>query len=88
MTKKIFAAGLVALTIAVSALSSSAQAKPWHHHHHHGHHIAGAAAAGLLGVLAIGALAANSGGECYIDKQPVTDRWGNLLYFREARVCE
>ncbi|PWB79394.1 MAG: hypothetical protein C3F11_20995 [Methylocystaceae bacterium] len=92
MTKKFLTAGLVALTLTGSTLaaSSSAQAKPYHWHHgHHGHYWGGAAAAGVLGALAIGAIAANSyGGGCYITRQPVTDGWGNFVYYRRVRVCD
>jgi hypothetical protein len=92
MTKKFLTAGLVALTLTGSTLaaSSSVEAKPYHwHHHHHGRYWGGAAAAGLLGALAVGAIAANSYGYggCYFAKQPVTDGWGNFLYYRRVRVC-
>jgi hypothetical protein len=89
MTKKFLAAGLVALTLAGSA-ASSAQAKPFFggHHHHHGGHWGGVAAAGLLGALAVGAIAANGYGDCYYTRQPVTDAWGNVLYFQNVRVCQ
>lgn len=94
MNKKVLSAGLVALTLAGTALatSSSAQAGGGHHHwhhRHHGHHWGGVAAAGVLGALAVGAIAANSyGGDCYIARQPVTDAWGNFMYYRRVRVCE
>lgn len=91
MFKKFLTAGLVASTVGASVLaaSSSAQAGHWHHHRHHGHYWGGAAAAGVLGALAVGAIAANSyGGGCYFTRQPVTDGWGNFLYYRRVRVCD
>ncbi|PWB84257.1 MAG: hypothetical protein C3F11_02300 [Methylocystaceae bacterium] len=92
MTKKFLTAGLIASTLSGSVLatSSSAQAGGYWHHGHHGHYWGGAAAAGVLGALAVGAIAANSygGGECYITRQPVTDAWGNFLYTRRVRVCD
>lgn len=55
----------------------------------------GAVAAGVVGGLALGALAAGAvaapapvyGGECWIQRQPVTDSWGNVLYYQRVRVC-
>lgn len=76
-----------------------------HHHHGHGGAWAGVAAAGLLGALAVGAIA-NSARQpyydsyqqpayyprqtyrsCYLADQPVTDAWGQLLYYERVRVC-
>ena len=77
----------------------------WGHHHDHGGAWAGVAAAGLLGALAVGAIA-NSARQpyydsyqqpayyphqtyrsCYPVNQPVTDDWGQLLYYERVRVC-
>lgn len=87
--------GLAALTIGVGVLAAAApaQAKPWHHHHH-----GGAIAAGVIGGLALGALAASAaqpvyaapvyaGPACYRAKQPVTDVFGNVLYYQTVKVC-
>jgi hypothetical protein len=51
-------------------------------------------AAGLLGALAVGAIAgaANQpvyyGGPCYPANRPVIDAWGNVVGYRPARVCD
>ena len=76
------------------------------HHHDHGGAWAGVAAAGLLGALAVGAIA-NSARQpyydsyqqpayyphqtyrsCYPVNQPVTDDWGNVLYYQRTQVCD
>jgi hypothetical protein len=73
----------------------------WGHHHHGGNAWAGAAAAGLLGGLALGAIASSaqypgyysSGYEypaypaCYYADQPIVDPWGNVVEYRRVRVC-
>jgi hypothetical protein len=52
-------------------------------------------AAGLLGALALGAVAADAaghpayyGGSCYPADRPVTDAWGNVVGYRPTRVCD
>jgi hypothetical protein len=51
-------------------------------------------AAGLLGGLAVGAIAgavaqpAYYGGDpCYLANRPVTDAWGNIVGYRRVQVC-
>jgi MFS family permease len=54
-----------------------------------------AVAAGVLGGLALGALAAgaaNAGpryyrGDCWIERQPVYDDWGDIVRYRRVRIC-
>ena len=46
-----------------------------------------------VGALALGAIAAaNSapyyGGSCYIERQAVTNRWGDVVGYRRVRVCD
>ena len=92
--KQTMISGLTALTIGAGAIAASApaQAKPWHHHHH-----GGVLAAAVIGGLALGAMAASAAPvyvapayvpECYRAKQPVTDIYGNVLYYRTVKVCE
>jgi hypothetical protein len=56
----------------------------------------GPAAAGLIGGLALGSLAASAAapyygygsyGGCYLQSQPVYNRWGQFLGYRPIRVC-
>ncbi len=51
----------------------------------------------MIGGLALGAMAASAASdyvapayvpECYRAKQPVTDIYGNVLYYRTVKVCE
>ena len=53
-----------------------------------------AVAAGVLGGLALGAVAAGAargpyygGGECWIERRPVYDEYGDYLGRRRMRVC-
>ncbi|MBG0811109.1 hypothetical protein IY145_17190 [Methylosinus sp. H3A] len=89
MSKNALAAGLLALTLTGSTiLASTAEANPYRRHHH-GHYWGGVAAAGALTALTLGAIAASQApSDCYMTRQPVTDDWGNVLYFRRVRVCE
>ena len=90
MTKNFLAAGLLAAAIAASTFTASAaQADPYWRHRHHGHYWGGVAAAGALTALTLGAIAASEApSDCYIARQPVTDAWGNFLYYRRVRVCD
>ena len=88
--KKALAVSLAALTMpaAVAATSTPAAAA-------HGHHAA--FAAGLLGGLAVGAIAAGgvapyySAGpyydDCWIDSRPVYNHWGDFVGYRRVSVC-
>ncbi len=90
-TKKTLLSALTALTLGASVLASAApaEAKSWKYHH------GGAIAAGVIGGLALGALAASSvyaapvdyAPSCYKVRQPVTNAWGDVLYYRSVRVC-
>ena len=45
-----------------------------------------------IGALALGAIAANSAPvyepACHIERQAVTNRWGDVIGFRRIRVCD
>jgi predicted lipid-binding transport protein (Tim44 family) len=49
---------------------------------------------GLVGGLAVGALAAGAynggyyGGDCYFDRRPVYNHWGDMIGYRRIRVCD
>jgi hypothetical protein len=89
MTRKFLTAGVLGAVIAASTFTAStAQADPWRHRHH-GHYWGGVAAAGALTALTLGAIAVSEApSNCYVARRPVTDDWGNVLYFRRMRVCE
>lgn len=95
------AAATLGLSIAATATPAAAQ---WRHRHGHGGW-GGPVAAGVVGGLALGALAARPyyydpapdyyaaptpvyGGECYIQRQPLVDYYGNIIKYRKVRVCE
>jgi hypothetical protein len=42
----------------------------------------------VLGAVALGAIASQAGDDCYLARQPVTDHWGHVVYFRDATVCD
>ncbi len=90
-TKKTLTSALTALTLGAAVLGSAApaEAKSWRYHH------GGAIAAGVIGGLALGALAASAyaapvyyAPTCYKVRQPVTNVYGTVLYYRSVRVCE
>ena len=89
IARKTLTASLAALTLAVTVFASAAPASA--RGFHRGWGWGGAAAVGL-GALALGAIAANSApayaDECYITRQPIVDRWGNVVGYRRVRVCE
>ena len=79
-----------ALALAMlGTMAEGASARPWGYRHHgYGY----GAAAGVLGVLALGALAASaapsySEGECYIVRRREVDYYGYVRIVRR-RVCE
>jgi hypothetical protein len=65
-----------------------------------GYNAGPAVAAGVLGGMALGAAAASAaqpryyapapvyGGDCWIERRPVYDNWGNYIGRRRIRVCE
>jgi hypothetical protein len=101
--KKAGVFGLAALTIAASTAASvtPAAAQRWHRHGywgpgwgwHRGYDWGGAVAAGVLGGLALGALAGSayaypySYGGCYWQSQPAYDAWGNFMGYHLVEVC-
>lgn len=53
-----------------------------------------AAIAGVLGALALGALAVGAanggygyGDDCWVERRPVYDDWGNVRFYRRVRIC-
>lgn len=97
------AIAFVAATIGGFGLATAtpASAGPGHgygygygHHHRHGHfyrpgYVYGGA--GLVGGLALGAIAASAMTAqpvCYVSREPVIDPWGNVIRYRAVRVCD
>ena len=91
-TRKIITASLAAITMSAAVAASSTPAAAWGWHHHHGWGYGGAGlAAGLIGGLAVGAIAASAApdygyGTCLV-RQPAYDSWGNFIGYRRARVA-
>jgi hypothetical protein len=90
-----FTASLAALSLAsVLAAASPASAGGWNHHWN------GPLAAGVVGGLALGAIAGAGYPSaayyydppvyegCYIARRPAYDGWGEFVGYRRVRVCE
>lgn len=86
----IVAVSTLALALpAATFVTAPAAAQGWH-----GGGWGGPAAAGLIGGLAVGALAASAYpygyggyGGCYVQNQPAYDGYGFFLGYRPVRVC-
>jgi len=87
--KKTLTATIAAATIGLTIAATATPAAAWGHRHH-GWGGAGIAA-GVVGALALGAVAANAGGyyggSCYIERRAVTNYYGDEVGFRRVRVC-
>ncbi len=91
-------AAALAITAGVAAASSPAEAR-WRHHGGWGAPVA----AGVIGGLALGAVAAQAAGPryygygygypapvygaCFNRRRPVYDAWGNFAGYRVVRIC-
>jgi hypothetical protein len=91
--KKTLMASFAAAVLAVSLAAAPAEARNGRN---------AALAVGVLGALAVGGLLANeyhhpgyypaynpgyAESDCYWEKRPVTDYWGNVVGFKRARIC-
>ena len=89
--KKTLTATLAAATIGLTIAASSTPAAAWGYKHHHRGWGGAGIAAGVVGALALGAVAANAGGyyggSCYIERRAVTNYYGDVVGFRRVRVC-
>jgi predicted lipid-binding transport protein (Tim44 family) len=84
--KKTLVSGLVALTAIATLAAAPAQAKPFPHPHHgFGRWGVG----GLIGGLALGALAvsAASSYDCGTIRQAEIDQYGNIVGYRYVPAC-
>lgn len=91
--KKSLTAACAAGMVAVSLIAASVPAQA---------HDDGAIAAGVIGGLALGAIAGSAApaygygypppppayGGCYLTRQPIYDDYGNFIRYRRVRVCE
>jgi hypothetical protein len=91
-SKTTLTASIGALAIAASfAATATPAAAGWHGHHGYG----GGLAVGLLGAAIVGgAIAASQPtyaapvyGGCELRRQPVYNRFGDVIGFRRVRVC-
>ena len=92
----------VGATMAVSVTEASAQYRRHggYHHHYRGGGWGGPVAAGVIGGLALCALAAPRYGyaapaygyaapaTCYLQDQPTYDTWGRFAGYQRVRVCD
>jgi hypothetical protein len=89
ISKKTLVASVGALAIAASfAATATPAAAGWHGHHGFG----GGLGVGLLGAAIVGgAIAASQPsyayGGCELRRQPVYNRFGDVIGFRRVRVC-
>jgi hypothetical protein len=89
LSKKILSAGLAGVVLAGSMVAGAGDAsarwrgQPYYYHHHRGN-AGAAAAAGIVGGLAIGALAAGAARPAYAG--PVYDDYGPGCYVTHRRV--
>ncbi len=81
------AAALAALTMGITLAATSTPAEA-----RYGRNAAlfGALAAGALvaGAIGAGAYASPAYGGCYVERQAVTNRWGDVVGYRRVRVCD
>jgi hypothetical protein len=106
MLKKSAIGALAALTLgaAITATVTPSAAQGWRHGYHRGYGgygrhrgWGGPAAAGIIGGLALGALAGSAYaygpgyygyyGGCYWQNRPVYDAWGNFSGYAPVQVC-
>jgi hypothetical protein len=87
------ALGTLAAFALVAAVPAESFAQSRHWHGHHRHWAGPAAAAGIIGGLALGALAASAytygpyPGGCVWRKQRTYDAWGRFVGFQPVQVC-
>jgi biotin transporter BioY len=96
ISKQTLISTMAALTLGGAMMATSAPAQAGYKYHH-----GGAIAAGVIGGLALGAMAASAypaygygtypvyvGRRCYTVRQPVFNSWGDVIYTRRVRVCD
>lgn len=87
--KKLITGALAATVMAGSIMATMGSAEAgWRYRR--GWH-GGAVAAGVVGALALGALAASAAPRpyygCGVERRPVYNAWGDVVGFRRVRVC-
>ncbi|HMN73325.1 MAG TPA: hypothetical protein PKA55_15805 [Rhodoblastus sp.] len=90
-TRKIITVSIAALTLAGAVSATATPAAAWGWHHHHGWGWGGPAiAGGVIGGLALGAMAASAAPAYYdtcVTRQAVYDDWGRFRGYRRVRVA-
>ena len=96
MSLRTIVAGALAATLVLGATAGTAQAKPYpkskglgyhygYHHHYHRRSYGVPLAAGLIGGLALGAMAAHAAETCGVADREYVDRHGNIYVRRGCR---
>jgi hypothetical protein len=88
--RKIIVGLTAASTLVLGVAATSTQAAAWHHHRGMGW--GAPVAAGVIGGLALGAMATTSRpvvySDCWIERRPVYNDRGRFLGHRRIRVCD
>ena len=92
MNRKIITASIAALTLAGAVSATATPAAAWHRHHGGWGWGGPAIAGGVIGGLALGAMAASAANaqpvyETCLTRQAVYDSWGNFRGYRRVRVA-
>ena len=91
LSKKTFATAIAAATLGFGVAATSTPAAAWGHHHHGGW---GGPAIGFGAGLPLGGafsgprLVGPYASDCYFERRPVTNRFGQVVGFRRIRVCD
>ncbi len=84
--KKTLLIGLAAVTLATGFGAGTAPASAFPMMHHRGW--GGPFAVGVIGGLALGAIAASRTSDCYLERRAVYNEYGEFLGYRAVRVCD
>ncbi|RFB79599.1 hypothetical protein [Methylovirgula sp. 4M-Z18] len=85
--KKTLLVGLAAASLATGLAASTAPASAFPMMHHH-RGWGGPLAVGVIGGLALGAIAASRADDCYLARRAVYNEDGDFLGYRAVRVCD
>lgn len=88
-TRKMLTGAAAAATLALGIAGTTTPAAAWHHHHRGW---GGPVAAGVIGGLALGALAASArpvaSSDCWVERRRVYNERGRFLGHRRIQVCD
>ena len=91
--RKIAIGALAAVTLAGSLVATTGTADAGWRHGYHRHGVGPGVAAGIIGGLALGALAARPyyaprfASRCWVEPRRVVDRFGQV-FWQQVRVCD